>query len=71
MKPFTHPSIRTARKKIVNVLTTDTPSEKSSQWINGDLCPTPEAARTWTWYANILINSMSVSLMRMLETGYH
>ena len=35
-------------------LSTNSSKEKSSQWINKDLAPTPKAARTWSWYAPLL-----------------
>ena len=31
------------------VVTTDTEFDKSSQWINEDLAPTPKNARTYSW----------------------
>lgn len=31
-------------------LSTNSSQEKSSQWINKDLAPTPKEDRSWSWY---------------------
>jgi NCS1 family nucleobase:cation symporter-1 len=31
------------------IIATDTEYDESTQWINQDLAPTPQAARTWSW----------------------
>lgn len=45
------PTFPKSKEEWVHAITTDTPSGKSSQWVNTDLAPTPKDARTWTWYA--------------------
>lgn len=63
------PTIPKTKEEWIRAVTTDTHLGKSSKWINADLSPTPQDARTWTWYAGCFV-ILSRALAESLNTGY-